>query len=228
MNAVSCPFEKRDDVAADYVAERLAAPERDGFELHLLACPECAGAVREALAIRAGFRRRVVRRRMPATGALGVAAAAVLAAIVLQTPAARRLGRVDAPEAGLLEARGSADAAARQAARGIDAYRAGDYRAAADWLGRAQAERSQPGIAYYRGLSLLLQGNADSARLIFEQLIESHSAAYIPEAHYYAAKAWLQLGQIDSARAHLASDAMTREPLRTRAAALLDSIQKFR
>jgi tetratricopeptide (TPR) repeat protein len=127
-----------------------------------------------------------------------------------------------------LEARGQADSVAGFVARGIGAYRAGDYQHAALWLGRAHAQRNQPGIAYYRGLSLLLGEHADSATLAFRQVIESGSAAYGPEAHYYAAKAWLQLGRVDSARAYLTRVTVTREPIRTRTRFLLDSIQKIR
>ena len=223
MNQTACAVADRDELAARYVAGTLGAAELEQLELHLLACPQCRAAVQQAAELRTGLRRvRSVRRSallLPA----GAAVAAALAWLLLTPDSIARLGHVDEPPTiDAMNVRAPADSAAEWARSGIEAYRSKDYDRAAILLRRAHEVQPAPGTAFFLAVSLLMSDRPDSAVAVFREVTSTESV-YRPEAHYFAAKAWLRRGHADSATSHLrhlAGDG----PLGARARALLDSI----
>lgn len=153
---------------------------------------------------------------------VGAATAAVLAWLLLLPSAAQKLGRVaDAPGVAPMPVRTRVDSASVWAERGIAAYQKADYATAARWLKRAHAGEPQPGLAFFMGASLLMKSDARGALAAFAAV--PGDSPYGGEARYYAGKAWLQLGRVDSARAQLElaqADARMHE----RARALIDSL----
>src|SRR5687768_10891744 len=230
--ANQCSLENREELAAQFAGARLAPAEYDAFGVHLLACAECRALVAEAADLRAAFRTRARRRRaVLVTPVTGAAAAAVIAWIALTPSAVQRLGAVyQAPGVTPMEVRATADSAAAFAVRGVDAYRKQEYDQAVRWLSRAYAEHEDAGTAFLLGASLLMNGAADSAVVAFGQVIRVRQSVYSPEAHFYRAKAWLQLERPDSAAMDLMSAAASPNApprLRERATELLDRLKRL-
>jgi hypothetical protein len=218
---MNCTFDDREELASGYVAGGLGTSEIEAYELHLLSCESCRAAVHEAAALRGALRPRM-RRLGTAWVPIGAATAAALAWLLLLPSATQKLGRVaEAPSVAPMPVRTHVDSTSVWAERGIAAYQKADYVTAARWLKHAHDSEPQPGIAFFLGVSLLMNADARDALAAFAAVPDG--SPYGGEARYYAAKAWLQLGQSDSARAELElsrGDARIRE----RASALNDSL----
>jgi tetratricopeptide (TPR) repeat protein len=195
------------DTPARYAAGKLEPSEARDFEDHLLDCPGCQGAVREAVALRAAFRgvQPSSLRRIAAAAGLAAAAVAVLA-VAWPRDAVRALGRVDpAPGFRGLAVRADAADAANLADRGMAAYVDGDYAAAARWLAEAAtAEDATPSVRFFLGISLLMRGEVEAAVGALERATVPEENPYAPEARLYLAKARLRMGDGHGALAHLA------------------------
>ncbi len=218
-----------------YVAGTLELENVAQFEAHLLGCAECQAAVREGVAVAAALRRisapvaesaKVRRRHLWWAVPLTAAAAGALWLVVGREGPLAELGRVaEAPPFAGVPVRGDADSASRLADSGMAAYGAGEYVEAARLLGAVPEEVRTAGLRFYLGVSLLLtDAPRDGARHLADVSADSPYAA---EAHFYRAKAWLRLGQADSALAELAAvEAGTS--IGAHAAALADSVQEAR
>jgi tetratricopeptide (TPR) repeat protein len=189
------------ELAARYVAGKLAAAELTQFELHLLGCDECQANVREAAMVRSALRVQHRRIRYAVAGVpAALAAAAVIAWLLWAPTQLQRLGQVaNAPGLAPMQVRAAEDSAANFAERGIAAYQQRDFRAAARWLQRAETTDPQPGAAFFLGAAQLMAHQPAAAVAAFHRVLQSNESAYRDEALYYAAKAWLQLGNRDSA-----------------------------
>jgi tetratricopeptide (TPR) repeat protein len=224
---VECPTRAQGDAVHRYVAGTLAPAEVEAFEIHLLDCEACQGAVREGAAVRAGLRAGP-GRRFPVLG-WSVPLAAAAALVWLVWPASdplRRLGRVDAvPTFEGLAVRADPDSAARLADRGMAAYAAGDFGEAARLLGSAAALDPSPAIRFFLGISRLRTGEPDSALAALALALEPPDNPYAGEARFYRAKAWLALGEADSALAQLAA-VPAGAAVAPRAAGLADSVRE--
>lgn len=218
-----------------YVAGTLDLEDVAQFEAHLLGCAECQAAVREGVAVAAALRRisapavdpvRVGRWRRWWAVPLAAAAASALWLVMGREGPLARLGRVvEARAFAGVPVRGDADSMSRLADSGMAAYGAGEYVDAARLLGAVPEEARTAGLRFYLGVSLLLSdAPRDGARHLADVSADSPYAA---EAHFYRAKAWLRLGQADSALAELdAVEAGTS--VGAHAAALADSVQEAR
>ncbi len=228
-------------VAADgervhrYVAGTLELDAVTDFETHLLGCAECQAAVREGAVV------GVALRGMAAVGVapsaprrlglwwavpLAAAAAGVLWLVVGREGPLARLGRVaEAPAFAGVPVRGDADRFTRLADSGMAAYQDGRYREAARLLGAVPEEERTSGLRFFLGVATLLAGSPQNAA---RQLADvSADSPYAAEAHFYRAKAWLRLGQGDSALVELAAvEAGTS--VGAHAAALADSVKEAR
>lgn len=234
MNMSVCP-DSAADVVAGYLSGTLDETATREFELHMVDCAACQAALREGAALRTALRNSASGAPARATPSrsirwvLPVAAALVLAALSLLRDRAsplERLGRVDSPPAlAVLSVRGDADSAASLVARGMDSYRSGRYAEAARLFSTADSIAPTEAIAFYRGVSALLGGDPAGGVAVLRRCTRNADDAYAPEAHFYSAKAWLQLAQADSALAHLAESSAGRSPVSTHAAALADSVK---
>jgi hypothetical protein len=216
-----------------YVAGTLEPDAVAEFETHLLGCAECQRAVRDGVSVRAALRvaeagrggRRSRARLLWWSIPLAAAAGAAWLVIGREGPLAR-LGRIaQAPTFAGVAVRGDADSLSQLTDSGIAAYQQGRYRHAAWLLGAVPEEERSAGLRFYLGVATLLAGSPqDAARQLADVSADSPYAA---EAHFYRAKAWLRLGQEDSALVELAAvEAGTS--VGAHAAALADSVKEAR
>jgi tetratricopeptide (TPR) repeat protein len=215
------------DLPARYVSGRVSGSERDDFETHLLSCARCCAAVEEAATIRSALRARKRMRRLAAAAPFA-AVALLLIGVRLRPSDVRRLGRVNAPSMEVMEVRGSADSGAVATARAVALYRERRYPEAASAAAHAYRLNQQTGTAFLSGAAYLMAGAPDSAIAAFRRVIAAGTSSYSAEANYYAAKAWLQLGSIDSATAHLRRAGESVGPTAKRARALGDSVDRLK
>lgn len=186
-------------LAARYVARRLHGAEREAFEAHLLECTLCQEEVRLGVAVAATFRRtQPQRRRWPALA--GLAAAAILAFIFWprSQAALRELGSVgDPPPYDAVEVRGVEISEAESLfVVGTARYRARDWDGAVSAFEAARRKGLvDPAISFLLGVSRLMTGDAKGAAADLEGAGAPIGGPYAEEAHYYEAKARLQLGE---------------------------------
>ncbi|MGQ0538043.1 MAG: tetratricopeptide repeat protein [Gemmatimonadaceae bacterium] len=237
-----CPSADDDDLARTYASGRMQPDAQESFEIHLLECTRCQYAVRQAAALTAALRAPNVlpgaaegmrSTRMPRPLRLGIplAAAAALAIWLVRRPPNEldSLARVDVPPtfAGSPVRAASGDGA-RDIDAAMDAYNRGDYVAAA--AGLTAVERSAPSAApasdFFLGIARLKIGDERGALTALRRA-RAAASPYATEAALYVAKAWLALGNADSALAALAGidSSMTGA---AHAVALADSIKAVR
>jgi len=83
-------------------------------------------------------------------------------------------------------------------------YVAGRHREAAAALGAlSQATPTDPGVAFFWGISELALGRPAAAREALTRAIAADVQPYADEAHFYLAKAYLAEGAVDQARREL-------------------------
>lgn len=222
-----------DDAVHRYVAGTLPPSEVDAFEIHVLSCPGCAVAAREGLLVRAALQSAApAAGRMPhrmGAGRLGrlvplAAAAALVLVLTGRSDPLRSLGGVDRlPVFEPLPVRAEPGVAAREADAGMDAYAAADYRSAIRHLEAAAAAEPSAGTYFFLGASHLALDQPIAAATAFRVALQPAGNAYAAEAHFYLAKAFLRVGQADSALAHLGAISAPVS-MRRHAAALADSV----
>ena len=215
-----------------YVARRLS--EADGlseFEAHLVGCRRCQEDVRLAMTVRTELAARRPRRLWPLW--LGLAAAAGIAGVVVlrgKGPDVRTLGTVrDAPLYLGVAVRAAPTPADSLFERAMTAYTGGNYGAAATELARALAAGSDSAPAlFFLGASELMTGRPAAAADALRRVIALGDTPYLPEAHYYLAKALLHAGDGDAALRELGAVRSADTVVAASATALADSIRRLR
>jgi len=237
MKALNCR-----DVSAELLGRYVAGTLEDivavVFEGHLVGCARCQSRLRDAVALRKVLRgavaaappRRLVRAR--AHWMVPLAAAASIGVIWLAaarpSPLVRLGGMADAPPLAVMPVRTDGDSIAAWVGRGLNAYRAGRFGEAALFLGRGDSLQPAPATKYYRGAALLMGDDPRGAIAALESTAGSDADPFAAEAHFLMAKAWLRLGQADSALAQLARLTVAGHPLTQVAAALAESVRVVR
>ncbi len=158
-----------------------------------------------------------------------IAAAAALAVWLVLRPVdpLARLARVDVvPGFVGLAVRAEADSGAALADRGMAAYLAGDFRDAARLLGEASELDPAPAVHFFLGIARLKVGASEEAIAALSLAAEPADNPYAAEAHLYLSKAWLGLGNADSALVHLRSVSSTPSDVGAHAVALADSVRE--
>lgn len=207
MSDHACTLAARDDLIVAYCSGRLGGSELERFEVHLLGCAECGLGVREGVAVRRALRQRAVRRGVVVFASLAAAAASI---VFMFHGGSSRLGAFDPPALEVMTTRGTTEEA-------FAAYQARDWTRAAERFARLAAESPSAGTSFYLGISLLLAGRQDEARVALVAVLATDNP-YVADARYYLAKLWLQKSAPDSALAVL------RARPDARARALVDSI----
>lgn len=214
-----------------YVAGTLPEPEASELEVHYLTCARCQADVRLAAAI-AGTPVEAVRRPALRWTGIGLAIAAGLTAVLLVVPRrhAAELGRLGGvPEAPVylgVQVRGSAAPADSVFDTAMIAYgsrRYGDAIAGLDAALRSGAD-SAP-AEFFRAASRLMIGRNGDAAEGFRRVVAMGSTPYLPESHYYLAKALLRMGRGADAVAALRSIGPERPDVFRPATALADSVE---
>jgi uncharacterized protein HemY len=157
-----------------------------------------------------------------------LAAAAVIVLVLSRDPFAE-LGRLDAAA----PFQGMAVRAAAGPLLVIDsalaAYARADYHMAERQLARASTGNAEPGVQFFLGVSRLMLGRSSDALAPLVGALAPPENPYALEARFYLAKAFLQLGQPDSAAAHLRLVSGDTSTLARQARALLvriDQVQR--
>lgn len=233
--ALTCETVAEHGLVERYVAGRLGpGAEREAFEAHLLTCDACREEVRLALIVRAELAPTTSRRsRRGWLLGVGLAAAAGLATLVVLrgngTDRVRPLGAVRQPPIYLgVPIRGTSTPADSLFDAAMQAYAEGDYATSAAGLDRALANGadSTPAL-FFLGASRLLTGQQAAAEDAFRRVVALGDTPYLPEAHYYLAKAFLQQGERDAALRELRSAATGDSAVAASAAALSDSLSRL-
>lgn len=200
MSETTCTLPDRDELALAYSRDRLDEGARDAYENHLTGCAVCQNEVLLAATVRAALRPRArwVRRRAAAVGVLALAAAALVMVAVLprgtDTAALAALGGLDAPPVYLgVPVRGTASADSALDL-GLRLYDQGRWAEARMELGNAEAMGAPADlVAFFAGAASLMEGRAADAERSFAAVLRAGDGPYVPEAHYYRAKALLRL-----------------------------------
>ncbi|HXT16786.1 MAG TPA: hypothetical protein VN706_14200 [Gemmatimonadaceae bacterium] len=225
-----------------YAAGRLRSGETAAFEEHLLDCARCQEALELALAVRhaIGFddtktAPHRVRVRAPL---LALAAASIVFAIVAVSLTKRSRADthgVAGPSAAVLPedaplylgapVRESPTAADSVFADAMSNYTASHYAAAAEELSKViSADKGAEPALFFRGASYLMLGRAREARVDFTRVLAAGDNVYAAEAHYYRARAELQMGDTAAARADAGAVPSNDERVGQRARKLLDAL----
>ena len=169
--------------------------------------------------------------RRPLLWAGGLAAAAVLAGLFLlrQNPhagGAAGLGRIGTAPIYLgLPVRSEPSAGDSAFAAAMDDYRAARYdRAVRGLEATLRAGVDSAPASFFRAASLLMLGRNVGAASGFSDVITLGESPYLPEAHYYRAKALIRLGRAAEAVSELRQVGDADADLRRSAAALADSL----
>jgi len=233
-DTLTCALVEERALVERYVADTLTDEHgRADFEAHVIACPRCQDEIRLATAVRAELARPASARRPVPWLPLGLVAAAVLGGVVLLRPAGERgalaqLGAVTEAPIYLGQAvRGTTAPGDSIFGAAMAAYGDRRYAEAAAGLTRALAAGvdSAPAL-FFLGASELMVGRSDEAAAAFRRLQSLGDTPYLPEAHYYRAKALLRLGKQAAALAELAQVPTADSSVAGQAATLADSVRK--
>lgn len=230
--ALACSTVAERNWTVRYLAGTLTPDEEDQFEQHLLGCAHCADELRFAAAVGGSLSPAHSRSRflVPAIGTAAAAALLVLAFNVFSTnsgTAVARLGELDGPPIYLgMAARSDERAGDSLFAAAMQSYAAGDYAAAARVFEEALAAGADaPPVEFFQATSMLMSGRAREAADLYARVIAHGATPYLPESHYYRAKALLRLGRADDALAHLRWLGAQDHELADHARALADSVE---
>lgn len=217
-----------DEAVHRYVAGRLAGPELDAFEVHLLTCARCRRDVREGATIAASLEHRVPRRHMVTARRVSIwagalAAAAVAALLIPRDTAMVRLSRLESPPLfEPLAVRASVTPTDRIVDSAMTSYLARDFSTARRLLKRASELGAHGSVDFYFGAAALADGAPREAVEPLTRLVIDDASPYAEHARLLLAKALIGSGRSDSAAAVLASASDAR------ARALSDSLRSLR
>ena len=157
--------------------------------------------------------------------------AAPPAQAVQPTPrtALSEFGAVDAPPYQLTTLRSTGDLATRTFRDAMRDYERGDYAASA--RGLAAAARLDPASTqthFYLAASYLLSGDTAAAITALQTTIDRGESAYLEDARFYLAKAFIRRGNLDEARTELLRVASLKQGREREARSLLAALDAWR
>jgi tetratricopeptide (TPR) repeat protein len=123
---------------------------------------------------------------------------------VVSGPSLEQLARVEAPRYKPPALRGAPDDATTRFQRGMEHYRQADYRrAAVDLRAAAELDPDAAHIRFFLGVTHLMLGQDTAAIDSLRATIALGDSAYLEEAHFYLAKAFLRQKDLAAAEAQL-------------------------
>ncbi len=233
MPELECALTNRDDLVPRYLARRLSEQEQEAFEAHFLTCARCQHDLELGLAVR-GLLPRQPRVRWRGWAAVGsLAAAAAIGALLLLpsrggSEALRALGAVrQAPiYLGIPIRAGTPSLTDSLFAAGMTQYLDEHYERATGELEKAvRAGPDAAPLEFFLAASLLMTGHAAEAAAGFAKTVALGDTPYRAEAHFYRAKALLQLGRRTDAERELAEAVKSGGVIGAYAKSLTDSLQ---
>ena len=112
-----------------------------------------------------------------------------------------RLAAFEAPAYTPLRLRGSPDETAQTFRQAMTRYARGDYKAAIAGLARAaESDPRAPHVSFFLGIALLLDGRTDDGIRQLRATIGLGDSAFLEDAHFYLAKAYLRRSDVAEAR----------------------------
>jgi tetratricopeptide (TPR) repeat protein len=147
---------------------------------------------------------------------------------VAPEPSLAQLARVEPPPYEPLTLRGAGDDATRRFHRGMERYQRADYRGAISNLSSAAAlDPRGPHIRFFLGVSHLLLNQNRAAVEWLQATIALGDSAYVEDAHFYVAKAFLRQHDLGAARAHLKQVVQLRDSRSEEARQLLAQLERL-
>lgn len=123
---------------------------------------------------------------------------------VASEPSLEQLARIEPPRYEPPTFRGAPDEATARFQRGMEHYRKTDYARAVDELrGAFELDHDAPHIAFFLGISELMAAEDGAAIVALRRTIELGDSAYLEDAHWYLAKAFIRRKDLDAAGTHL-------------------------
>ena len=149
--------------------------------------------------------------------------------IAAPEPSLEQLARVEAPRYDPLTLRGVPSDATARFQRGMEHYRKADYGAAVDDLRTAaELDPNAAHIRFFLGVSHLMLGQDDAAIDGLRSTIALGDSAYLEEAHWYLAKAFLRRKDLRAAEAQLKKLVELRGSMSGEARRLLTHLERLK
>jgi len=250
---MDCERIEYDEIIEKYLTGKLDQAEQKAFESHFFGCPKCFEKLQVCRALQEELWEsdepvlpevakpgRFWSRRWQ----IAAAASAAIVVIVLvlwwrsggikgtsvgptgETSALGMLARFDPPAYVPPALRGAADEATERFRAGMSLYQKGDYaQAISDLRSAAGLNPQAASIRFFLGICLLLAGQTDAGIGELKQTVALGDSAYLAEAHFYLAKAFLGKGEASRARQELRAVVEFRGSLGDEAARLLKLIK---
>jgi tetratricopeptide (TPR) repeat protein len=229
---MDCNQIEGDDIIEKYLTGRLDEAEKEEFEAHYFSCSKCRERVQVSRLLQEklweqgekilpqaqkpyGAR---IRRRVWAISAAAMVLIIAAAALWWQfrgpgrAPAGTKeipssltmLARIEPPAYILPALRGAADEAAERFRLGMMSYVKSRYgEAVPDLRAAAELNPNRASIRFFLGICLLLTEKTDAGIEELKAAIGLGDSAYLEEAHFYLAKAFLAKGDVDGAKREL-------------------------
>jgi tetratricopeptide (TPR) repeat protein len=250
---MDCERIENDEIIEKYLTGKLDQAEQKAFESHFFGCPKCFGKLQVLRALQEELWEsdepalpevakpaRLWSR--PWQIAAAASAAIVLIVAVLwrgsggikgtsvgpagESSVLGTLARFDPPAYVPPTLRGAADEATERFRAGMRFYQKGDYTQAIPELRSAAGVHPQAAnVRFFLGICLLLAGQTDAGIGELKQTVDLSDSAYLAEAHFYLAKAFLGKGEASRARKELKAVVELRGRFGDEAARLLKLIK---
>ncbi len=226
---MDCNRVERDEIIERYLAGRVGRTEQEEFEAHYFSCPKCLERLQVSRLLQEKLwaegdkiiqqtetpHRAGIRRRAWAFSAAAVVLIAAAGALWWQLggpgrpPSATRevpsslamLARIEPPSYIPLSLRGAADEAAERFRLAMARYAKGGYgEAIPDLRAAAGLSPERASIRFFLGICLLLTWKTDDGIEELRKTVSLGDSAYLEEAHFYLAKAFLGKGDVGRAK----------------------------
>ncbi len=241
---MNCAQVKAEETIERYLLGELDEEVQTALEQHFYECAECLEDLETTRALQSELRRAEATIRAEAPGRSrswqwAVAAAVALVVAIGITRQSREpeaetshrsillaeLGSVVPPTYAPARLRGAPDEAQRTFSQAMKSYPETDYTAAIPQLQIAAGlDPRAPNIGFFLGICLLLEGEANAAIDTLGRTVALGESLYLEEAHFYLAKAHLQVGDEASAREQLETLRDLQGDLQGEAEQLLDRL----
>jgi Putative zinc-finger len=144
-------------------------------------------------------------------------------------PSLPQLARFEPPRYEPLRLRGTPSEATTRFQMGMARYQKADYRGAVThFRSAAELEPAGPHIRFFLGISYLLTGQDRAAVEWLNATIALGDSAYLEDAHFYVAKAYLRQEDLGAAETHLKRVVQLRESRSGEARQLLAQLERLR